>query len=117
MKICERNSKVFNIIRNESNNNIQWQRKFPCHKHPLSLINKTKLFKLPLDSINAINSNNNYIKNNRYNNSYKELQMPLTDRKEKEIDDNKNIEANELRNSLKNINRKKLYVFTKYFMF
>ena len=68
---------------------------------------KTKLFKLPLDSINAINSNNNYIKNNRYNNSYKELQMPLTDRKEKEIDDNKNIEANELRNSLKNINRKK----------
>lgn len=68
---------------------------------------KTKLFKLPLDSINANNNNNNYIKNNRYNNSYKELQMPLTDRKEKEIDDNKNIEANELRNSLKNINRKK----------
>ena len=42
VKICERNSKVFNIIRNESNNNIQWQRKFPCHKHSLSLIYKTK---------------------------------------------------------------------------
>lgn len=68
---------------------------------------KTKLFKLPSDSISACNNNNNYIKNNRYNNSYKELQMPLTDRKEKEIDDNKNMETNELRNSLKNINRKK----------
>lgn len=68
---------------------------------------RTKLIKLPLDSINANNNNNNYIKKNRYNNSYKELQIPLTDRKEKEMDDNKNIETNELRNSLKNINRKK----------
>ena len=41
---------------------------------------KSKLFKLPLDSI----TNNNFtMKNNRYNNSYKDLQMPLTDRKEK----------------------------------
>lgn len=71
---------------------------------------RTKLIKLPLDSINANNNNNNYIKKNRYNNSYKELQIPLTDRKEKEMDDNKNIETNELRNSLKNINRKKTIV-------
>jgi hypothetical protein len=65
---------------------------------------KPKLFKLPLDSIN----NNNFgIKNNRYNNSYKDLNMPLTDRKEKDIEDNKIIENNDLRNSLKNINKKK----------
>lgn len=72
---------------------------------------RTKLIKLPLDSINANNNNNNYIKKNRYNNSYKELQIPLTDRKEKEMDDNKNIETNELRNSLKNINRKKKQLY------
>lgn len=65
---------------------------------------KSKLFKLPLDSI----TNNNFtMKNNRYNNSYKDLQMPLTDRKEKEGEDNKIVEFNDLRNSLKNINKKK----------
>ncbi len=61
---------------------------------------KPKLFKLPLDSIN----NNFTLKNNRYNNSYKDLQMPLTDRKEKETDDNKIIEPTDLRNSSKNLN-------------
>ena len=65
---------------------------------------KSKLFKLPLDSI----TNNNFtMKNNRYNNSYKDLKMPLTDRKEKEGEDNKIVEFNDLRNSLKNINKKK----------
>ena len=65
---------------------------------------KSKLFKLPSDSI----TNNNFtMKNNRYNNSYKDLQMPLTDRKEKEGEDNKIVEFNDLRNSLKNINKKK----------
>ena len=65
---------------------------------------KSKLFKLPLDSI----TNNNFtMKNNRYNNSYKDLQIPLTDRKEKEGEDNKIVEFNDLRNSLKNINKKK----------
>ena len=66
---------------------------------------KPKLFKLPLDSIN--NNNNFAIKNNRYNNSYKDLQMPLTDRKERDNEDNKIIESNDLRNSLKNLNKKK----------
>ena len=66
---------------------------------------KPKLFKLPLDSLN--NNNNLIIKNNRYNNSYKDLIMPLTDRKEREIEDNKILESNDLRNSLKNINKKK----------
>ena len=66
---------------------------------------KSKLFKLPFDSIT--NNNNNSTKNTRYNNSYKDLQMPLTDRKEKDIEDNKIIEFNDLRNSLKNINKKK----------
>ena len=33
--------------------------------------------------------------------------MPLTDRKEKEGEDNKIVEFNDLRNSLKNINKKK----------
>ena len=64
---------------------------------------KSKLFKLPLDSIN----NNYSIKNNRYNNSYKDLQMPLTDRKEKDTEDNRIVEFNDLRNSLKNTNKKK----------
>ena len=65
---------------------------------------KPKLFKFPLDSIN----NNNFgLKNNRYNNSYKDLNIPLTDRKEKDIEDNKIIETNDLRNSLKNTNKKK----------
>ena len=66
---------------------------------------KSKLFKLPFDSIT--NNNNNSTKNTRYHNSYKDLQMPLTDRKEKDIEDNKVIEFNDLRNSLKNINKKK----------
>ena len=65
---------------------------------------KPKLFKLPLDSIT---SNNYTLKNNRYNNSYKDLQTPLTDRKEKDLEDNRNIEFNDLGNSLKNINKKK----------
>ena len=76
---------------------------------------KPKLFKLPLDSIN----NNFSMKKNRYTNSYKELKMPLTDRKEKEkdkdkekekekdTDDNKFIESTYLANSSKNINKKK----------
>ena len=64
---------------------------------------KSKLFKLPLDSIN----NNCSRKNNRYHNSYKDMQMPLTDRKEKDGEDNKIVEFNDLRNSLKNINKKK----------
>ena len=65
---------------------------------------KPKLFKLPLDSIT---SNNYTLKNNRYNNSYKDLQTPLTDRKEKDLEDNRNNEFNDLGNSLKNINKKK----------
>ena len=65
---------------------------------------KSKMFNLPLDS----STYNNYtIKNNRYkyNNSYKDLQIPFTDRKL--IDGYKINEFNNLRNSLKNINIKK----------
>ena len=69
---------------------------------------KKNIFKLPLESIkNNIAFNKNTIKNNRYNYSYKEFQIPLTERKEKDIDDIKINETNDLRNSIKNINKKK----------
>ena len=61
---------------------------------------KTKLFKLPLEYIiNNNNINKNSINNYRYNNSYKEYKKPLTDRKEKEINEktnNKKLSKNKL---------------------
>ena len=39
--------------------------------------------------------------------------MALTDRKEKEIEGNKVIEFNDLRESLKNINKKKIVIMLK----
>ena len=74
------------------------------NKTILNYKDKSKLFKLHFDSIT---NNNNSSKNTRYNNSYKDLQMPLTDRKEKDLEENKIIGFNDLRNSLKNFNKKK----------
>ena len=58
---------------------------------------------MPLESNNYNTLIKNTIRNNIYNNSYRELLIPLTERKEKDIDDNKNKEIFDLRNSLKNI--------------
>ena len=67
---------------------------------------KSKLFKLPLDSIINTNANKFNIKNYRYNNSFKDLQTPLTDRKEK-INEDKIIESHILKNKLKSANKNK----------
>ena len=67
---------------------------------------KSKLFKLPIDFIINNKTNKNNIKNYRYNYSYKEFHRPLTDRKEKNIN-NKIIDNNNLKNKLKSANKKK----------
>ena len=69
---------------------------------------KKNFYKLPSESINNKSSLiNNTIKNNRYNNLNKEFLIPLTERKERDIENNKNYEINFLRNSLKKINKNK----------
>jgi N-terminal acetyltransferase B complex non-catalytic subunit len=117
-KVLDKNSnysdKKLNINTNSSGiikkSNLKQKKKISkCNSNDLK--NKTihnykekpKLFKLPLDSIN----NNFAMKNKRYNNSYKELKIPLTDRKEKDIEDIKFVESTDFGNSLKNINKKK----------
>ena len=67
---------------------------------------KSKLFKLPIDFIINNKTNKNNIKNYRYNYSYKEFHRPLTDRKEKNIN-NKIIDNHNLKNKLKSANKKK----------
>ena len=106
-------NKGFNINSNNSifkQSNLKRNKKIAkCNSNDLknktinNYKNKSKLFKLPLDYIN----NNLKIKNNRYNNSYKELQLSLTDRKEKNMDDNKKTENIDLKGSLKNFHKKK----------
>ena len=65
---------------------------------------KSKLFKLPLESI-ANNIANKYnLNNSRYINSFKNLQKPLTDRKEKSNEE-KIIESRILKNKLKSQNK------------
>ncbi len=109
--------KKLNINTNNSNIIKKSKKMSKCNSNDIknktihNYKDKPKLFKLPLDSIN----NNFSMKKSRYTNSYKELKMPLTDRKEKEkekekekdTDDNKFIESTDLANSLKNINKKK----------
>ena len=71
---------------------------------------KKKIFKKTLECINIFyNNKTNIIKNNRYNNNtYRDIQMNLTERKKKDNEDNnKNIESSDFRNNLKNIIKKK----------
>ena len=110
--------KKFNIKINNSSNfkksKIEASKKKPkCISNDLkNKINKnqkdkSKVFKLPLDFIinnNSINHKN--ITNNRYNKSQKEIQIPLTDRREKKININI-INIQNKKNKLKSANKKK----------
>jgi hypothetical protein len=110
--------KKFNIKINNSSNfkksKIEASKKKPkCISNDLkNKINKnqkdkSKVFKLPLDFIinnNSINHKN--ITNNRYNKSQKEIQIPLTDRREKKININI-ITIQNKKNKLKSANKKK----------
>ena len=110
--------KKFNIkINNNSNfkkSKIEASKKKPkCISNDLkNKINKnqkdkSKVFKLPLDFIINNNSiNHKYITNNRYNKSQKEIQKPLTDRREKKININI-INIQNKKNKLKSANKKK----------